>query len=152
MSSESCEMDLRLRASWTEPELAAIRHSLFVRYQAADKYWVQQIDPDYVYGLIESGGIPAVITEGYLIVFDVSIPWHNPNVRVLDERMVLRISPNPGKFSSVVTSLDILAKAYECHAIAVGDALQGDSRLERVYERYGFAKQCNQLMKGTPYG
>lgn len=144
---------MRLRSSWTESDLVSVREGIYRTYtetKTTGKQWANLIDPLHAYQSIADGEVDAVIHDGYMVAYSIDSPWYNRGIRILTELLVLRVSPNPCRFKSVIDALDILCAAWKCDAIVVGDAAQGNNRLQRAYMRYGFKPQATQLMKGKP--
>ncbi|MHA6903321.1 hypothetical protein ACJBUE_20905 (plasmid) [Ralstonia syzygii subsp. celebesensis] len=115
--------------------------------QSEGKAWVRSIDPHHVYRQIRERQVESVISEGYLVVFAVGVPWYSPAARFLEELMVMRLDPQPGRFRVVVQTLLKLAARASCDGVAAGTALTADARLRRVYERFGFRAEADSLFK-----
>jgi hypothetical protein len=96
---------------------------------------------------IERGEIPAVIVDGYLVVYDMGAPWYS-FTPLLFEQMVLRLDPQPGNYSVVHKALEQLAARHKCGGVIAGNAV-GRKALTRAYERAGFKTIATQLHKGV---
>jgi hypothetical protein len=116
------------------------------------KAWTELIDPDHVTALILERRVESFVYRGYLIVFDIGAPWYSPDKKVLEEMLVARLDPTPGRIRDVVSALSAVAHANGCVGIAVGNALTFDGRLARVYERFGFNPEALSLYKDIRMG
>lgn len=115
------------------------------RFSAA-KEWFKFIDPVAVVQAI-GREVHAVQYMGYAIVYNIGAPWYNPKTRFLNECLVVRLEPGPGRLDDVVECLEFLARETGCQGITVGNALTTDDRLRRFYERRGFKLEANSLFK-----
>ncbi|WP_236673986.1 hypothetical protein [Ralstonia syzygii] len=137
-------------AEYTDTDWSAIEravHETASKVQSEGKAWVRSIDPHHVYRQIRERQVESVISEGYLVVFAVGVPWYSPAARFLEELMVMRLDPQPGRFRVVVQTLLKLAARASCDGVAAGTALTADARLRRVYERFGFRAEADSLFK-----
>ncbi len=135
---------------YTDTDWSAIEravHATASKVQSEGKAWVRHIDAHHVYRQIRERQVESVIHDGYLVAFGVGVPWYSPTVRFLEELMVMRIDPKPGRFRVVVETLLKLADMAGCAGVAAGTALSLDDRLLRVYKRYGFRVEASSLFK-----
>lgn len=111
------------------------------------KQWTQLIDPAHVADSLLKRTVASVLVSGYLVCYGVGTPWYNPNVRALEEMLVLRVPESPGRFTDAIKALRALAVENQCDVIVAGSALPSDDRLVRVYERYGFRREATTLIQ-----
>lgn len=104
-----------------------------------EKPGVEQFSPEMMAAKVLSNqGIgAAIIDDGILVVYTVSVPWY-ADYRVLHELLVLRIGDG-GTFRDVTDLLDDLAEQFDCYAMSAGTALSGNEKaIARMYQRAGW--------------
>ena len=120
-------------------------HSRILR--CTNKVWFAHVDVDRVLNLILTGEVKAALVEGFLILYEVGVPWYSEHSLVLSEMMVLRVTPG-GDFQVVPQFLESKGRFYGCDFVCVGTALaHNDLALARMYERSGYHVEAMQLIK-----
>jgi hypothetical protein len=139
------------RADFSEDDWAAIERAVrmwLAEYKAGDKRAYADVDPDYVMRALRHYDMHMVLVGGYLLVYDVGSPWYAPDRVTLEELTVFRVSETPRSFRVIPeTLLRIAAAIPNCTGIVVGTSFTRDARLKRVYQRYGFAVEAEQLYR-----
>lgn len=90
-----------------------------------------------------------IVDEAYLVAFFIGEPWYAPGVKVLSERLVLRlaVSGSPS-FSVVPAFLEARAREAGCRLALVGTALAAsDTALASLYSRHGWKAETLTLTK-----
>lgn len=86
----------------------------------------------------------AIVVGKCLLMFSVITPWYG-NERVLQEELILSLHPDANP-RAAVRELRRLEKVHSCAYTVAGNLLQ-DQRLTRLYEREGFFKLSDQLIR-----
>lgn len=86
----------------------------------------------------------AIVVSGCLLMFSIITPWYG-NERVLQEELILSLRPGANP-RAAVRKLQALEKEHGCAYTLAGNLLQ-DPRLTRLYEREGFSKLSDQLIR-----
>lgn len=128
-----------------------------VLMQAAQQAWAmpsqgaQAVSPSTAFEAIASGAVSAVwIRDHTLLVYSVqSGSWCSTSPRTLHELLVFKYkNPGSASFSSVIRTLDALARELSCSVVVVGTGLTNyPARLAELYRRNGYAFDSNILTK-----
>lgn len=105
----------------------------------------RMVAPDRALDAIASGTINAVLSDGYLIVYDIGQTWHSYGTYVV-EQLVRRIDPGPGNLRSVLATLEALRQNHAAAGIITGVSTS-DPRMDRFYRRAGFTPIGAQYIK-----
>lgn len=90
---------------------------------------------DIVCDRINDGTLTACYIKGYLLIYDVGMPWSTDQLW-LSELLVLKAMPE-GTFDDYVSGLRQLAAQHGCAGIETGNSVLRPG-LRRLYERAGF--------------
>lgn len=128
----------------------AISHAYWKLTKQVHKTWLKNARLSTVLDNVLYDKVLSVISDGYLIVYTVEVPWYNSEIRGLSELAVLRLTelPSDNGFKGVVYTLEKLAALNDCGYIHVGTALAtSDKALSRMYQRHGFLEEQVGLIK-----
>jgi len=113
---------------------------------AAGHPWSKHASVSALFQSIKGGKVGAVITGGYLLVYDYG-PTLYSYQPILIEHLVIKLRPQgAGDFNAVTQALDELARRHGCVGIFTGNAV-GRAGLTRLYERSGFHQVTVGLYK-----
>ena len=144
-----CAMELRSSVDFTDDEWQSVWEAIWSRWQVIrnnPKGWLKHVSIQDAYQAVRKLEVHAVLTEGYLIAYEVDAPWWNRRKRMLLELMVVGVKPT-APFSHVPKVLEQLGRMYKCDLLCAGDALTIDPRVGRTYERAGWRDEASQYFK-----
>lgn len=141
---------IRLKSSWTggdKDDIWRALHKSHAAHLAAGNVIAKLSDPAVAFQRLMLGEQPALITDGYLVVYDVGPIWSG-TVKMVNELYVVGLgdAKTRGPLSSVVKALMAVAEAEGAHGVCVGNA-SGDNRLSRFYKAQGFVGIGDQFYK-----
>lgn len=145
--------DFKFLPEWDRFDTAAILSALIASHKqhlSAGNPIAKVSCPTAAYRRIMSGEQPALLVNGYLVVYQVSPVWSG-DVPVVMEEYVLAVSKRPGSLRGVVKALEAVAEAAGAAGVFVGNS-SGDPRLSRFYEAQGFVTTGTQFYKEAPHG
>lgn len=113
-----------------------------------NKEWVDDIDPEFIVGVVLQGKLPAVIVdEAFLLIYVVTPFWLNPSKKVFQELALIRLA-RTSNMLAVADAMQAIAEANGCCRIFMDTSLaRNDSALTRQMARYGYSPIATQLTK-----
>lgn len=145
-------LDLRFFAEWDRFDKGMILEALIrshAEHVRLDNPIAKFSDPYVAYRRLISGEQPAVLVDGYLLVYHVTELWSGLD-RIVIEEYVVAVSKRPGPLRSVTRALEAIAEATQCKGIFTGNATS-DERLSRFYARQGYRPAGSQFYKESTW-